>query len=141
MSVSANRPSRPDSRRALPLLRLAALALAAPALFSSTPPLLAFAFAVIAGLGLWMLAFALGVGTAHRARTSRPPLAVAASFTDGLALLTAAGFVLGVLSTGSTLAAVTTVPGTLALASFITLCAIHHRLHRAARPARRRARR
>ncbi|MFI1530945.1 hypothetical protein [Streptomyces griseus] len=139
--MSANRPSRPDTRRALPLLRLTALALAAPALFSSTPPLLAFAFAVISGLGLWMLAFALGLGTSHGTRTSRPTLAVAASFTDGLALLAVAGFVLGVLFTGSTLSAVTTLPGTLTIAFFITLCAVHHRLHRAARPARRSVRR
>lgn len=141
MSISANRIVRPATRRALPLLRLAVLALAVPALFSSTPPLLAFAFVAITGLGLWMLAFALGVGDRSRVHTARPALAVVTSFTDGLALLVAAGFILGVLITGSTLAAVTTLPGVITAAVFLTLCAVHHKMHRAARRARRRSRR
>jgi hypothetical protein len=139
MSISASRIIRPAAQRALPVLRLAVLALALPALFSGTPPLLAFAAVAVAGLGLWMLAFALGIGDRSRQRTpARPLLAAAASLTDGLALLTAAGFILGVLITGSTLAAVTTLPGFAAVVIFLTLCTVHHKMHRAARRSRRR---
>ncbi|MFF8786919.1 hypothetical protein [Streptomyces sp. NPDC015125] len=124
----------PIALRVMPKLRLAVLALALPALFSGLVPLLALALAGFVILGLWMLAFAIWPdGRSRRRFTRTPKLTTLALLMDGLAFLTAAGLVLGVLIAGSTMAALITLPGLAALGFFAVLRTLHHKLRRTVR--------
>ncbi|GLF99925.1 hypothetical protein [Streptomyces yaizuensis] len=136
MSITtASRSARPVAYRVLPGLRIAALLFAVPALFSGAAPLLALAFVTIAGLGTWMLALALGKGGARPG--SLRTRATLALVTDGLAMIAAAGFFIGVLTTGSITAAATTYPGFLAISIFGVLSFLHHKAHSIRRTRRR----
>ncbi|MFK0047743.1 hypothetical protein ACIQU4_27380 [Streptomyces sp. NPDC090741] len=128
--------ARPAAYRVLPVLRIAALVLAFPALFSGAPALLVLALVTIGGLGVWMLAMALGKGGARPG--TLPRRATLALITDGLAMIAAAGFFIGVLTTGSVIDAAKTFPGFLAIALFGGLSFLHHKAHRATRRNRRR---
>ncbi|MER0477038.1 hypothetical protein ABR737_01465 [Streptomyces sp. Edi2] len=137
MSVhTESRLFRPAAHRAVPLLRFATLALTLPAMLSDVTPLLVVAFVGVMGLGLWMLAFAIYPDGRSRGRSVASKLTALALLMDGLAFLTVAGLILGVLINGSLVATLITLPGLAAVGVFAVLRIIHRKIYRAVRRAR-----
>jgi hypothetical protein len=94
--------------------------------------------AVFAGLGLLMVAAAM-LGGRNPRRPARPSHGSAARFTDALIILVGSGLLIGALAgNGSTPPPVTSTAGSSLVWVLLTLCVVHHIVHRCTRRRTRR---